>query len=293
VRPTCGAIAQWGVLAAWIGASIYATFDAWRDIASAGWNDEESSHVLLAPMVFAWIFWVRRRRMAKLVVHARWVGLLIMAVAAALWFVGLRDRIHTAWQLGGVLMVVGGAVVALGTGFVWRFLPAFGSLIFLIPMSGGRRQAFAAPMQLITAKLTQNVCELFGMIVDRQGSLLSCNGVSVAIAEACNGMRMVLTLVIVSYLYAFITPLRGYVRVLIIVFSPVTAIVCNVIRLVPTVWMFAHTSKPTAEMFHDISGWAMLLVGFLLVMGVIRLLRWIGLPVDAVAPEPRLPEALA
>ena len=102
----------------------------------------------------------------------------------------------------------------------------------------------------------------------------------VAIAEACNGMRMVFTLFLACYVFAFVTPLRGYVRAIILLASPVTAIVCNVIRLVPTIWVFGHTTPERAEVFHDISGWVMLIVAFLGLTSIVRLLRWAMVPVS-------------
>jgi exosortase/archaeosortase family protein len=63
--------------------------------------------------------------------------------------------------------------------------------------------------------------------------------------------------------------------------SPLMAVVCNVVRLVPTVYMFGHASKGTAEAFHEAAGWVMLLVGYLLLMGGVRLLRWIADPTEA------------
>jgi exosortase/archaeosortase family protein len=66
---------------------------------------------------------------------------------------------------------------------------------------------------------------------------------------------------------------------LIIALSPLSAVLCNVIRLVPTVWVFGQFPQETAQKFHDVSGWVMLFVGFLLLMGVIRLLRWMLVPV--------------
>ncbi len=272
-------------------AGFSATYDAWYDLAYTGLHDEESSHVLLAPIAFIWIFLARRAALQTVVVRHQWVGPLIVVAGWALWSMGYRHQLHTLWHLGAIGVLVGGIVSVYGTDLLIRFLPAFGALLFLIPMAGERRQQFSAPMQLVTARITQAICETFGMVVERQGSLITANGVAVAIAEACNGMRMVITLVIVSYLYAFTTPLRAYVRWLLLLASPVLAVVCNVIRLVPTVWMFAHTSTRTAERFHDISGWVMLLVAFGLLMLGVHLLRWLMLPVD-LPPSAPLVEGL-
>jgi len=116
--------------------------------------------------------------------------------------------------------------------------------------------------------------------VERSGNLLSINKVDVTIAEACNGLRMVFSLVMVCFAFAFGTPLRWYSRLLILIASPIAAIVCNIIRLIPTLYIYGHFSRTTAEEFHDIGGWIMLPVAFLLLMGILRLLRWAVIPVS-------------
>jgi len=172
---------------------------------------------------------------------------------------------------GGALLTIGGA------GLLTRFLPAFGALAFLVPVWPFRQAQVAGPLQAVTARLTQAICEMLGMQVEREGHLLISNGVNVAVAEACNGMRLVFTLVLVIYAYAFMTPRRPYQRIGILLASPGVAIACNVIRLVPTVWVFGHTSAGFAETFHDVTGWVMLGVAFVL-MGIARLLRWTATP---------------
>ena len=54
----------------------------------------------------------------------------------------------------------------------------------------------------------------------------------------------------------------------------------NVVRLVPTVWVYAHKSAKTGEVFHDVTGWLMLLVGFVFLTSIVRVLRWTTIPVD-------------
>jgi exosortase/archaeosortase family protein len=100
----------------------------------------------------------------------------------------------------------------------------------------------------------------------------------VAIAEACNGLRMVFALFLVSAAFAFGTPLRTFVRVILILASPISALFCNVVRLVPTVWLYGSDPE-FASTFHDVSGWLMLPLAFLVLMGIIRALRWALLPV--------------
>ena len=50
--------------------------------------------------------------------------------------------------------------------------------------------------------------------------------------------------------------------------------------MVPTVWLFGHSSLRFAEAFHNIAGWVMLGIAFLLLMAIIRLLKWALIPVS-------------
>ena len=259
--------------------AILVTLDAWRDIVYLALRDEESSHILLVPLVVIWLAWVRRSRLALCTLRGMWLGPALAAAGAALYIAGDQYMIDLFWHGGAVLMLVGSVIAVCGSDLLLRFLPVFVVLAFLLPVPGRVRQQIAIPLQEATAWATEQVCDLAGWPMERSGNLLSINGVEVAVAEACNGMRMTFALVLVSYVFAFSTPLKGYVRIILILLSPVSAIVCNVIRLVPTVWVFGNFSAETAEVFHDIAGWVMLLVAFAMLTSVIRLLHWLAVPV--------------
>lgn len=259
---------------------VVATWEAWVDIATIAWNDEEASHVQLVPVVAIWLAWVRRARLRQCRPEGRMLALLGLTAGYLLWYYGFTAQRQSFWHAGTVLMTVSAILVGLGTQVVLRFLPVFGTLIFLIPVPSGIRLHVAIPMQELTASVTQAMCEVVGMSVVRSGNLLSINGTDVTVAEACNGMRMVFTLLMVCYAFTFTEPLRVGVRLLVLAASPAVAIVANVIRLVPTVWAFGAMEASKAEAIHDLSGWLMLIVAFLGLMAIVRVLRWAMVPVS-------------
>jgi exosortase/archaeosortase family protein len=66
--------------------------------------------------------------------------------------------------------------------------------------------------------------------------------------------------------------------------SPVAAIFCNVVRILPTIWLYGNFPKEAGkasvgELFHDFSGWLMLPISFLILLGIIKVLRWAMIPV--------------
>jgi len=198
--------------------------------------------------------------------------LIVLGAGCFLYWYGYRtDAVF--WRAGAVLTLLGSFVTVFGWDFVIRYAPALAAFVFLIPVSPNGRYRLAVPLQNATAHATQIACDMMGINVDRAGSLLNINGVDVAVEEACNGMRMVLSLFLVCYVVAFTNPLRPWVRLIFLAASPITAIVCNVVRLVPTVWLFGNASQKTAQTFHDASGWGMLLVAFGGLMALCTLLN--------------------
>lgn len=259
--------------------AVVATWGAWVDIVSIAWRDEESSHVLLVPVVVAWVAWTRRARLRQCRPEGSWVALLGVVFGAVIWYVGFSQQKQMFWHAGAVILVTSCVLVGLGTEVFVRFLPVFGALVFLIPVPAHHRLALAIPLQDLTASVTQSVAEVFGMSMQRSGNMLSIHGVDVTVAEACNGMRMIFTLAMVCYAFAFTMPLRSLVRILILALSPVVSVVANVARLIPTVWAYGSFSRETADRVHDLSGWAMLILSFALLTGIVRLLRWAMVPV--------------
>ncbi len=256
--------------------------DAWTSIIHLGWNHEELGYVLLAPMMIGWLLWIRRDLFSLCRARGQWIGLTILIAGLVSYWYGYNTD-PVIWRGGAVLAVVGAVLTALGSDVLIKFAPAIAACVFLIPVSPDGRYRLAVPLQTATAHATQSVCDFIGIDVDRAGSNLSINGVDVAVVEACNGMRMIITLFLVCYVVAFTIPLRPWVRILFLAASPLVAIVCNVVRLVPTVWLFGHASRSTAERFHDFSGWAMSMAAF----GILLTFCWILHRLTAPRPAPK------
>lgn len=269
----------------WIGAVVLtllafaATWDAWSDILHIAQRDEEASHIFLVPIVAAWLVWVRRRRLLHMRPGGFWVGPAMIAVGWLASTLGEGRLWQSVWHLGAILITLGAFLTATGWPALRAFLPAVLVLIFLIPVPGRLRQQIAIPMQNTTAAVAASVFDLTDTNVQRSGNLLTINGVDVAVAEACNGLRMVFALMLVCYAFAFGNALRPYARILILAATPVVAIVANVIRLIPTVYVYGYLPTDTADLIHDISGWVMLFAAFFALMGLLKLLRWALLPV--------------
>jgi exosortase len=258
---------------------VIATWPSWADIFTFAARDEEASHIFLVPIVAAWMAWVRQARIRYCAPRGQFIGPIIVALGWIMYAYGYNRGVQAAWHFGAVVTVLGCALSVLGKNVLIRFLPAFAVLAFLVPIPGSIRQQISNPLQTATAAGTQALLETIGVPLERSGNVLSINGTDVAVAEACNGMRMVFALILVSYAFAFSLPLRISVRVIVLLASPLAAIGCNILRLMPTVWLYGYASDRIADTFHDASGWLMLPIAFLFLLGIVRTLRWALIPV--------------
>lgn len=277
--PHTAAVVMLVTVAVWAGCR------AWIDIFYLAATDEEASQVWLVFPVFAWLVWVRQKQLAEIKPRFSLLGPAIIAVGWAVSMVGYYNSKAALEHGGAVLVLVGAFATVAGPGIMRRMLPALVVLGFLVPVPASIRQEIAIPMQTYTASASEFCFTLLTLDVARSGNVLTYNGQDVAVAEACNGMRMIFALLLVTYAFAFATPLRPSVRALVLVLSPVAAIGCNVLRLVPTVYLYGQSPDQWGPLFHDFSGWAMLALAFGLLMGTVKLLQWAEVPVMQLRPQ--------
>lgn len=263
-----------------VGVSIWATRSIWAGIFKYALENEEQSHSLLAVPVAAWLVWVRRSRFAGMTATWSVAGPLAMAAGWALAVAGFRSGIDLGMHLGALLVVIGAAFTAFGPDVFLRFLPAVGALFLVLPVPGRFRSTIAGPLQEWSAQIAHFALDLVGVPVVRSGNVLTVASVPVTIAEACNGMRMVSALAVITYAFVFSFRLRPSARLGLLAISPAIALAVNVLRLVPTALCYGYASRATAEAFHDISGWVVLMLALAILLGVVRLLRWLEVPID-------------
>jgi exosortase len=271
------------LLAGLIVLAILATRGVWLDILSIAVRDEEQSHILLAVPIAAWLAWVRRDRLRT--VRPRWsiMGPPVLGAGWALASFGYASGVEFTLHAGALLVVLGALLTVVGPHVLARFLPAVMALAFLIPVPGRIRQSIAMPLQEISAKVTEFGLDIVGVPVTRATNLLTINGQDVVVAEACNGMRMVAALGLIAFAYVFSVPMRNGVRLLILIASPLVAIIVNVVRLIPTALLYGYSTATTAEAFHDWSGWLVLLLAVLILWLIVEALRWIEVPITPYA----------
>jgi exosortase len=273
-------IRDYAQLALLLGIGVWTHRQPLGDIVSIGINDQEQSHIFLAPLVAIWLLWLRRSRLRYVLVQPSLVGPIVVAAGWLVSWWGFVSGTQIAWHGGAVASLLGILLSMTGLKPLPLFAPVFAVLAFVLPVPGEVRHAIAYPLQELAASVTHSTLHMIGVNAIKSGNVLVINGEQVAVGEACNGMRMVFALTLVVYAFAFGSPLKPGTRALLLIQSPAIAILCNVLRLVPTSLIFGYSDVKMAQHFHDTAGWVMLPVAMLLLAAVLRAVRWLEFPVN-------------
>lgn len=258
---------------------IFTMRGAWEEIFRYASTDEEASHIWLVPFLAGWLIWVRRHQLLKAVPENSLFGPLLVAIGWGLSHWGYYGPRQSPFHLGAVLTLVGCVWTLAGTSVLRTIWPAVIVLVFLVPVPGMARQRISLPLEQVTAMITTHVLHWFDLPVTRAVNQISINNVPVTVAEACNGLRMLFPLFLIVYVFCFTVPLRMSARWLLILTSPISAIACNVFRLLPTTLLYGYAPKVWAQRFHDYSGWAMVPAAFLVLMLIVKIVQALGIPV--------------
>jgi exosortase len=107
---------------------------------------------------------------------------------------------------------------------------------------------------------------------------------SLEVAEACSGIRSLISLLTLGIVFGYLADSRAWVRTIVALSTIPVAVVSNGARVAGT-GIAAHRFGPAAAQgfFHEFSGWAVFVVAFAMMLGLQRALVWIFPPAP---PQP-------
>lgn len=200
--------------------------------------DEDMSHGFAVPIVVLWIVWNERERWRKLPAEpSYWCGPAFLAMGAGVHFVAVLGAGLFVSSVGFLVSVVG-AVLSLG-GFAWLrawSLPLLLTL-FMLPKLALVYNPVTLPLQLLASRMATGMLTTVGIGVIREGNILDVAGRRVAVAEACNGIRYLLSLSFMAIVFAYVSDRKPWMRVALLAAALPIAIIANALRVAASGWL--------------------------------------------------------
>jgi exosortase len=236
-------------------------------------NDDNYSHGILIVPLALYFVWERRQALADSPQASSWLGLPVIATGLGLLVAGLLGAELFLPRVSILFTIAGSVLFVLG----WRALRILAFplafLLLMIPIPAIIFNQIAFPLQLLASQVGEAGLNVAGVPVLREGNVMILAHTTLEVAEACSGIRSLISLLTLGIVFGYFTDPRGGVRVAIAAASVPIALLTNGLRVAGT-GIAAHYIGPEAAegFFHTFSGWLVFIVAFILMFMVTRLL---------------------
>ncbi len=245
-----------------------------RDLAWQWWDDPNYTHGFLVPLFSGFLVWQRRKQLAALPTKGSWIGLpLLLAGVGALL---LGDLAAENFLMRSSLIVVLAGLVLFHLGRDSFRVLAFPLLFlfFMVPLPATLFYAMAFPLQSLAARNAAWMLDTLGVPVLLDGNIIHLTKQSLGVAEACSGIRSLISLFSVAVAWAALT-LPGVLSMAVFVAAviPIT-ILANAGRVVITGLIGQWFGVDYAQgFFHTFSSWLVFVFAFICLLATHALIR--------------------
>jgi exosortase len=277
----------------WFAVALLILTAAWLYVPVVGrlarqWlNDDNYSHGLLVVPLALYFAWQRRERLRAIPVRPSNVGLCVLVLSLAALAAG-RLGAELFLARTSLLGVIAGSVIYL---FGWSHLRVLAfplALVLLaIPLPSIVFNQIAFPLQLFASQVGERALLTLDVPVLREGNLLVLPSTTLEVAEACSGIRSLMSLMTIGVLLGYVAEHRTSLRTLLVVATIPIAVLTNSARVAATGLAAQYWSPETAEgVFHTFSGWVVFAVAVGVLLLVHRISAWSWTYFKGAGPHP-------
>jgi exosortase len=262
---------------------------------AAQWaSDEDYSHGFFVAPLAAFFLWERREAFRHLDPQPSRSGLVLIIMSLGVFVAG---------RLGAELFLTRISLVGLLAGIVWfmagrahlraaAFPLAF--LVLMVPLPAIVFNQITVPLQTVAARTGEIVIAAAGVPVLRDGNILQVPGRTLEVAEACSGIRSLISLFTLAIVLGYFADpsarggrgdgrrsgeRRTAARVALVVAALPIAIVANAARVAGTGLACYWLSPAAADgFFHGFSGWLMFAIALTGLLVAQRAIAWTTFP---------------
>jgi exosortase len=233
------------------------------------WSDPNFSHGFFVPFFSLFVLWQNRATLATVPQRPSLWGLPVVVFSLCTLILGV---------LGAEVFLARTSLLLLATGmtvffFGWRMLRAvifpLAFLALMVPIPAIIFNQLTLPLQVFASKLAAGALPIFGVPVLREGNVIVLPAMPLEVADACSGIRSLLSLATLTIMYGYLMESRMLARVLLALASIPIAVAANGFRIIGTGLLVQYWDPDKAQgFFHEFSGWLIFVVSLLVLFVV-------------------------
>ena len=239
----------------------------WGEMLHQWWDIDSYNHILLVPLIVAWLVWLKLEELLELLPRGSVLGLALVAAGLALWLLGRFTEINLIAQAGAVGALQGAIVAILGVRVSWFLALPLAYLAFLVPFGDEIipfLQAITADMAIALTLFSGVPAQIDGIYIDTPAGLF-------IVAEECSGVKFLIAMVTLATLIAFTRFQSWSRRAILMVASVIVPVLANGVRAWGTIYIAQFAGVEFAAGFdHIVYGW----VFFAIVVALVLAAAW-------------------
>lgn len=253
---------------------VYAPISA--RLAGQWWHDPNFSHGPFVPLFSLYVLWQDRAQLQALPKRPSWTGIWLLLLGLAVVVAGTVGAELFLSRVSMLIVLAGLAVLLLGWNYFRAMIFPWAFLVLMIPIPKIIFNQITLPLQKFASITAARVLPFLGVPVYREGNIINLPAMPLEVAEACSGIRSLMSLATLAIIYGYLMEPRKWIRVALALASIPIAVAANAFRIVGTGLLVQYWDPDKAEgFFHAFSGWLIFVVSLGLLLLVHRLLVWI------------------
>ena len=241
------------------------------------YNIPDYSHGFLVPLFAGFLVWDNRNAIRATPVRPSWAGIGLIVFALIVLILGVYGVELFTSRISFVFLLAGLIWTFFGRPMLKRLLFPLFVLVLAIPFPAIVFNQITFPLQLLASRLASMVLPLLGVPVLQDGNVIELPVMKLEVAEACSGIRSLMSLFTLAVFYGYFLEKTTTRRVILALASIPIAVAANVVRIVGT-GLFVQYWDPVKALgfFHEFSGWVMFVISLGCLYFVHRAMRLIS-----------------
>ena len=227
--------------------------------------DENYSHGFLIVPLALFFVWERRAKLAAAVPKGSLAGIIIVALSIAVLTAGVLGSELFLTRVSMLGAIAGIVLFLYGYQYLRILIFPILFLLLAIPIPAIIFNQIAFPLQLLASRFAEAALNLIGIPVLRDGNVIQLANTSLEVAEACSGIRSLVSLLTLGIVYGYFTDARIPMRVALGLATVPVAILANGFRVAGTGIAAHYYGQEAAQgFFHTFSGWLVFIAAFVM-----------------------------
>ena len=247
------------------------------DMVMVWYHDENYSHGFLVPIIAGYFLWQRWPDLQKRHAKPDTFGLAIifwgLIQLLAAWF-GIE---YFTMRTSLIVLLAGLTLFLFGREVLKGMALPLGYLIFMVPIPYIVYDMAAFPLKLFVTKVSVLFLKVVGVVVMREGNIIMFPTTTLEVADACSGIRSLISLLALAVAYAFLMKTTPVKRAIIICSAVPIAVATNALRVIVTGILAQWWGARAAEgFFHEFAGMTVFVLAMAMLAGFGEIVRRSG-----------------